>query len=99
MNINTYKTLQLKYFGGPSIIFNSYQERGRTKSKGKHLCEQVIGYDANSLLWCLVQKMLTGKKGNFTKHICYRSESIQWLDHFHNENIVHTEFHTRGGVH
>ena len=56
-----YKTLRENIVGGPSIIFHRYQERGVTKIKGEHLCEKVIGYDANSLyLWCLAQKMPTG---------------------------------------
>ena len=54
-----YKTLRENIVGGPSIIFHRYQERGVTKIKGEHLCEKVIGYDANSLyLWCLAQKCL-----------------------------------------
>ena len=86
-------------------MFYRYQERGVTKIKGEHLCEKVIGYDAYSLyLWCLAQKMPTGycslreKKNNFTKHIRYISESIQWLDHFCNANIVHVENSVHGEV-
>ena len=89
--------------GGPSIILHRYQERGVTKIKDKHLCQNVIGYDANSLyLWCLAHKMptcyytLREKKNNFTKHIRYSSESIQWLEHICNENIVHAENSTHG---
>ena len=82
-----------------------YQERGVTKIKGEYLCQKVIGYDANSLyLWCLAEKMPTGyytlreKKTNFVKHIRYSKESIQWLDHFRNENIVHAENAIHGEV-
>ena len=92
--------------GGPSIIFHRYHECGVTKIKDKHLCQKVIGYDANSLyLWCLAHKMPTGyytlheKENNFTKHIRYSSEPIQWLDHFCNENIVHTENSIHGKMH
>ena len=92
-----YKILRENIVGGPSIIFHRYQERGVTKIKGEHLYEKVIGYDANSLyLWCLAQKMPTGynsvlEKNNFTRRIRYSSESVQWLDHFRNANIVHAE--------
>ena len=91
--------------GEPGITFHRYQERGLTKIKGGHLCDQVIGYDANSLyLWCLAQKIPTGyctlreKKNNFTKHIHYSNESSQWLDHFRNENIAHVENSIHGEV-
>ena len=53
--------------GGPSIVFNRYQEAGVTKinehlyGAAAKLCESVVGYDANSLyLACLMEEMPTG---------------------------------------
>ena len=53
--------------GGPSIVFNRYQESGVTKinehlyGAAAKLCQSVVGYDANSLyLACLMEAMPTG---------------------------------------
>ncbi len=53
--------------GGPSIVFNRYQEAGVTKinqhlyGAAAKLCQSVVGYDANSLyLACLMEQMPTG---------------------------------------
>ena len=35
--------------GGPSIIFNRYQEVDKTLIRGNKLCKNIIGFDANSL--------------------------------------------------
>ena len=100
-----YKILRENIVGGPSIIFHRYQERGLTKIKGAHICEKVIGYDANSLYhFCLAQKMPTGyyslreKKNNFRRYLRYSRESLQWLDHFRNENMTHAENSVHGEV-
>ena len=69
-------------------MFHRHQEAGVTRIKNNHLCESVIGYDANSLyLWCLAQKMPTGyyslreKSNNFAKEARYSDEAIQWLEY------------------
>ncbi|GMF32205.1 unnamed protein product [Phytophthora lilii] len=48
--------------GGPSIIFNRYAKRNKTKIRGGKLCNKVIGYDANALyLWALGNDMPCGR--------------------------------------
>ena len=60
-----YETLHQKYrdnlVGGPSIVFNHYQEKGITKIRGGKFCESVKGFDANALyLYALGGNMLVG---------------------------------------
>ena len=38
------------------------------------------------------------KRNNFTRHMRYSSESVQWLDHFRNANIVHAKNSVHGEV-
>ena len=91
--------------GGPSIIFNRYQEANVTSIKGKNLCKKIIGFDANALyLSCLGREMPTGpytlreKKNHYKKSIKYSKESIQWLEHKKKEfpDIRHAENHPHG---
>ena len=48
-----YKQLRDGIVGGPSIVFNRYQERDVTKIRpgggGGEICKKVLGYDANAL--------------------------------------------------
>lgn len=45
--------------GGPSIIFNHYQEKDVTRIRGGKLCKRIVGYDANSLyLSAIASRML-----------------------------------------
>ena len=61
-----YHSLRDQIVGGPSIIFNRYQEKGKTfirnhQIKNPKQCESVVGFDANALyLWSLTQPMPTG---------------------------------------
>ena len=74
------------------LALNSIGIRNEVSHKGEHLCKQVVGYDANSLC-----RQAITQNNNFTKHIRYSSESIQWLDHFRNGNIVHAVNSIHGG--
>ena len=91
-----YKDLKNGIVGGPSLVFNRYQEAGVTKIKNNELCERAIGYDANSLyLNCTGLEQCTGpyrlreKSKQFKKHSKIRSEkeylqysqqAINWLN-------------------
>ena len=65
-----YYTMKDNIVGGPSIIFNRYHEKGKTKIRQAQMkamghdpkfCEKVLGYDANALyLWAIMQAMPTG---------------------------------------
>ena len=49
--------------GGPGIIFNRYQESGKTfiRNKPNKPCQKIIGYDANALyLWAIGQDFPVG---------------------------------------
>ena len=46
--------LKNNIMGGPSIIFNRYQEVNKTLKRGNKLCKNIIGFDAIPHLWtCL----------------------------------------------
>ena len=57
--------------GGPSIIFNRYHEKDKTKKQNLEMraegkepnsCKKVVRYDANALyLWAIMQNMPTGQ--------------------------------------
>jgi hypothetical protein len=61
-----YHTVREQIVGGPSIIFNRYQEKDKThirqhEYKEPKPCKGVVGFDANALyLWALTQPMPTG---------------------------------------
>jgi len=61
-----YHTMREQIVGGPSIIFNRYQEKDKTcirkhQFESPKKCEAVMGFDANALyLWSLMQPMPTG---------------------------------------
>ena len=85
--------------GGPSIIFHRYHEKDVTMIKGKHLCKEVIGLDANALyLFCTGEEMFTGyyslreKKNEYRRETNFSKEGIQWLEYLrttHNLDIRH----------
>ena len=57
-----YYLLKNNIRGGPSIIFNRYQEVDKTYIRNGKLCKNIIGFDANALyLWAIMQKMPTGQ--------------------------------------
>ena len=59
-------TMREQIVGGPSIIFNRYHEKGKTRINehrfnNPKLCDGVVGLDANALyLWAIIQPMPTG---------------------------------------
>jgi hypothetical protein len=56
-----YYMLKNNIRGGPSIIFNRYQEVDKTLIRGNKLCKIVICFDANALyLWANMQGMSIG---------------------------------------
>jgi hypothetical protein len=64
-----YEELYFKYknnlVGGPSIVFNHYQERNKTKIRNGKLCKSIQGFDANALyLWALTQDASWISRGN-----------------------------------
>ena len=63
-NKDIYYLLKNSIVGGPSIVFNRYHEKNKTKLRDrKHgkVCKKVIGFDANALyLWALGLLMPTG---------------------------------------
>ena len=78
---------------GPSIIFDRYHEKGKTKIRQVEMeavgrdpkpCQGVVGYDANALcLWSIMQEMLTGRydrrraETGFRKEYKHTSEKAQ----------------------
>ena len=44
-----YYMLKNNIRGGPSIIFDRYQEVNKTLIRGNKLCKNIIGFDANAL--------------------------------------------------
>lgn len=56
-----HKLIRDQVVGGPSIIFHRYAEAGKTRIKGGHLVQKIVGLDATSLyLYCLMQDMPVG---------------------------------------
>ena len=57
-----YYLLKNNIRGGPSIIFNRFQEVNKTLIRGLKLCKNITGYDANTLyLWAIMQEMPVGQ--------------------------------------
>ncbi|KAJ8050420.1 Zinc finger protein MSN4 [Holothuria leucospilota] len=87
-NKDLYYMFRDNLVGGPSIIFNRYQEKGKTfiRNNPKHICQKVVGYDANALyLWAIMQDMPTGsftrrKADNGFKVTRTRPISNEWLE-------------------
>ena len=66
---NLYYMLKNNIRGGPSIIFNRYQEVDKTLIRGNKLCKNIIGFDANALyLWAIMQDMPVGKYKHITEY-------------------------------
>jgi hypothetical protein len=60
-NEDLYQKYRDNLVGGPSIIFNHYQEKDKTQIMGGKLCKRIMGFDANALyLWAIGQSMLCG---------------------------------------
>ncbi|KAL9952822.1 hypothetical protein ACROYT_G040133 [Oculina patagonica] len=63
-----YEMLKGAVVGGPSIVFTRYHEAGVTKIRdhqysAPHLCENIVGYDANALyLSTMLENMPCGKE-------------------------------------
>ena len=66
---NLYYMLKNNIRGGPSIIFNRYQEVDKTLIRGGKLCKSIIGFDANALyLGAIMQEMPVGKYKHITEY-------------------------------
>ena len=83
-----YYSFKNNIVGGPSIIFNRYQEKDKTFIRGGKPCKQVWGVDANTLyLWALAQDMPCSyyvkrkAESNFIKEEYFNKPSIEWLDY------------------
>ncbi len=99
-----YKELREGIVGGPSIIFNRYQEKGVTKIRGGELCQGVFGWDCNAMyLRALGLRQCTGgyclrtKETEFKKHsknkmekdyIKYSQKAINWLESIEQERGI-----------
>ena len=61
-NADLYYKIKDNVVGGPSIVFNRYQEKNKTHIRdGPNACKKIIGFDANVLyLWALMQNMPSG---------------------------------------
>ena len=62
-NKDIYQLFKQNIVGGPSIIFNRYNEAGKTfiRNNPNKPCQKIIGYDANALyLWTIGQKLGVG---------------------------------------
>ncbi|XP_071847518.1 uncharacterized protein [Apostichopus japonicus] len=87
-NKDLYYTFRESLVGGPSIIFNRHQEKGKTfiRNNPSHVCQKIVGYDANALyLWAIMQDMPTGsftrrKSDNGFKLSRTRPISFEWLE-------------------
>ena len=98
------KQLRGSLTGGPSIIFHRYQERLKTLIKGKYLCKNVIGFDANSLyLFCLGQKMCNGfysvleKCNGYQRSTRFSQQAIQWIEYLNQTRNLQIQHGTNGG--
>jgi hypothetical protein len=64
-----YYLLKNNIRGGPSIIFNRYQEVDKTYIRNGKLCKNIIGFDANALyLWAIMQKMPVGEYKHISEY-------------------------------
>ena len=65
-----HETFRKQIFGGPSIVFHRYHEKGETQIRGlsKQDVELILGLDANALyLFSLSQAMPSGRYTRFLK--------------------------------
>ena len=97
-----YKELRAGIVGGPSIIFNRWQEKDKTKIRNNEMCHHIEGYDCNSLyLWAMGLPQCTGiyclreKSKKFQKHskhdknfILYSQKAINWLESIEKERNI-----------
>ena len=64
-----YYLLKNNIRGGPSIIFNRYQEVDKTLIRGNKLCKNIIGFDANALyLWAIMETMPVGQYKHISEY-------------------------------
>ena len=97
-----FKELRGGIVGGPSIVFNRYQERGVTKIKGDQICRNVFGFDCNAMyLECIGEEQCTGpyclreKRLDFKKHsrrnrhfILYSEKAMNWIESIERERGI-----------
>ena len=93
--------------GGPSIIFNRYQEKDVTyiRSNPDRSCRSIEGYDANSLyLWALSQKQPLGlpvirrrDEGFMPRRRHHSAVATEWLEYVRHQNNIDLQTNTRGG--
>ena len=80
-----YYTMKDNNVGGPSIIFNRYYEKDKTRIRDAEMtrtniepkpCKKVVGYDTNALyLWAIMQDMPTGQ---YTRRLESDGFKKQW---------------------
>ena len=81
-----YYTMKDNNVCGPSIIFNRYHEKDKTRIRDAEMtkknlkpkpCKKVVGYDANALyLWAIMQDMPTGSIHDDLKATDSRSNGV-----------------------
>ena len=60
----TSRKYKANLIGGPSTIFNHYQEKIKTKIKGNKYCDSKMGFDANALYLYAIGKNMCGEHRN-----------------------------------
>jgi len=79
-NLEDFQIFKRNNVGGPSIIFNRFQEKNKTKIKNNKICKKIIGFDANALyLGCIGNVMPVGviQKIDILEDINYYIEQIK----------------------
>ena len=97
-NKDLFETFKNGICGGPSIVFNRYQEKGVTKIRDGKPCQSIIGYDANALyLWAISQDMPTGPMVRRMEADDFKPKGkepiavlwLEWMMKQHNCHIQH----------
>ena len=97
-NADLYYTFKRNIVGGPSIIFNRYDEKDKTTIKNQegNFCKSIVGYDCNGLYsYAIKQPMPTGlfvrrleenqfKPETSEKYI----DSYVWMDYLMKTNKI-----------
>ena len=110
MPLKTNEDLYLKtkqnIFGGPSIVFTRYMEKGQLlKDSQTEVCKNIVGYDANSLYpYSLSQEMPCGsfvrrrKERNFRPELQHKFLNMFiWMDRISEERNIQIQHKLNSG--
>ena len=95
-NKDLYDKFNKNITGGPSIIFKRSERAEETLIRNKYICENIIGYDCNSLyLYSLGQDMPVGpfirrkREDNFIPHKRDKYLNMYyWMDYLSHKNKI-----------